>query len=94
MTIEDFFNQFPLQEPKELTQEDLRKVLSFTLASVNGFSKDDKTLTKDEKIASYKSFCRKKIDEAFPNLTLDGKTELDKFFNLYGTHAILQHLAD
>lgn len=48
-------------------------------------------MSKEEKIESYKSFCRKKINE---NLDSEGKIELDKFFNLYGTHCILQHLSD
>ena len=94
MSIKEFFNEFPIQEPRELKHEDLKLVLDFCNQSVEIYKKDNTYMTKDEKIKSYKEYCRQKIGEKFNDLNLDGKVELDKFFNLYGTHAILQHLAD
>ncbi len=94
MKIEDFFNQFPIQEPKFLTDEDLRTILLFSYGAAKIYEKDDSSMTKNEKIESYKSFCRKKINDNYENLDSEGKIELDKFFNLYGTYCILNHLSD
>ena len=94
MKIEDFFNQFPIQEPKFLTDEDLRTILLFSYGAAKIYKKDDSSMTKDEKIESYKSFCRKKINDNYENLDSEGKIELDKFFNLYGTYCILNQLPD
>ena len=94
MKIEDFFNQFLIQKPKFLTDEDLRAILLFSYGAAKIYKKDDTSMTKEEKIESYKSFCRKKINDNYENLDSEGKIELDKFFNLYGTHCILNHLSD
>lgn len=94
MTVEEFFNDFPIQEPRELTYDDLKKVLEFSILSVKMYKREDVTMTKREKIDSYKDYCKKHISIKFSDLTPEAKIELDKFFNLYGTHSILQHLAD
>ena len=63
MKIEDFFNQFPIQEPRFLTYEDLRAILLFSYGATKIYKKDDNTMTKEEKIESYKTFCRKEINK-------------------------------
>lgn len=94
MTVDEFFGEFPIESPKELTHEDLIKVLEFSLKSVKIYKKEDISMTNREKIDSYKSYCKNQIANKFTNLTPEAKVELDKFFNLYGTHFILQHLLD
>lgn len=94
MKIEDFFNQFPIQEPKFLTDEDLRAILLFTYGAAKIYKKDDTSMTKEEKIESYKYFCRKKINDNYENLDSEGKIELDRFSNLYGTYCILNQLSN
>lgn len=94
MKIEDFFNQFPIQKPKFLTEEDLISILLFSYGAAKLYKNDDTSMSKEEKIKSYKAFCKEKINKNFENLDYDGKIELDKFFNLYGTYCILNHLSD
>ena len=47
-----------------------------------------------EKIDSYKAYCRKYLEKEFENLVYDDKVILDKFFNMHGTKAIQEHLED
>ena len=51
-------------------------------------------MTKQEKIDSYKAYCRKYLEKEFENLVYDDKVILDKFFNMHGTKAIQEHLED
>ena len=93
MTIEDYFNEFPLKEPLELTFNDLKEVLDFCASSVKIIDKDDKSVSREEKIDAYKAFCRNHFEKIFIDLNQRGKDEVNKYLNLYGTHLILQHLA-
>lgn len=94
MTIEEFFNDLPIKEPEELTNEDLRTVLKIAYESVKIFNKNDTSLNKSEKVKSYNLYCHAEFDKTFTNLSPNGRFELNKFFNLYGTHIILKHLVD
>lgn len=94
MNIEDFFNQFPIQKPVFLTNEDLAAILLFSYGAAKLYKKDDTSMSKEEKIESYKVFYREKISKNYENLEYNGKIELDKFFNLYGTYCILNHLSE
>lgn len=58
------------------------------------YNKDDESRTIEEKIDSFMRYCRKQIKTHFKDLSYEAEIELDKFINLYGTHAIIEHLKD
>lgn len=94
LTLDEFFEQLPKKEHRPLTNQDLKKVLMFSLNSAKIFSKDDITMTKSEKITAYKEYCNQNIKEVFSDLDIESKRMLDDFFNTYGTGIIIKHLTD
>jgi hypothetical protein len=94
LTLQEFFELYPIKEPRLLTKADLIILFEIINNSLVYYIKDDKTLTEREKIDSYISLCRKEIDKQFTDVNLEGKIELSKYFNLYGNFAIVTHLKD
>ena len=94
MTFDEFFDQLPSKEYKELSNLDLSKVYDLTKESVIIFKSDDNTLTKSEKINQYKTFCRQIVNQHFTHLNHEDSIELDKHVGLFSTHFMLQHLLD
>ena len=92
LTLEEIFELYPIKEPKVLTNVDLKVLFEIIDNSLVYYIKDDTTLTEREKIDSYTNLCKKEIDEKFIDIDLEGKIELDKYFNLYGVTAIITHL--
>ena len=92
LSLEEFFELYPIKEPKVLTNTDLKVLFEIINDSLVYYIKDDTTLTEREKINSYTNLCKKQIDEQFVEVDLEGKIELDKYFNLYGVTAIITHL--
>ena len=94
MSINDFFNQFPIKEPIFLSSEDLYSILLYSYSATKLYKKEEKTMSKEEKIESYKAFCRKEIYKNFEGLDYEGRLELDKFINLFVMYSSIQHLVD
>lgn len=89
---EDFFKKFPIHQPKELTNNDLSIVLKICYDSLNEFDWKNTSISKSEKIEAYKEYCMEQINNSFAKLNPESRIELNKFFNLYGTHIIINHL--
>ena len=92
MTFDEFFDQLPSQQSRELSNDDLIKVFKIAKNSVTIFKVDDNTLTKREKVNQYKTYCRDLITQYFKDLTPLSKIELDNFFVFCGNHFIIEHL--
>ena len=86
MTIKDFFIQFPIQEPKFLTNEDLISICLFTYGSSKLFNKNEDRKTEVNKIDSFKKFCVIEINKRYENLDKETKIELDKFINFFSLY--------
>ena len=94
MSEDNFFSNIIIPDLTEITLRDFKKVLTLIDTSLILNKKDDLSMTKQEKIDSYKAYCRKYLEKEFENLVYDDKVILNKFFNMHGTKAIQEHLED
>ena len=61
MTFDEFFDQLPSQQSRELSNDDLIKVFKIAKNSVTIFKVDDNTLTKREKVNQFKTDGRRRL---------------------------------
>ena len=92
LTIEQYFENFPLVKPRKLTLEDCRKVLSICIKTTELYSnRNDMAYSK--KVDDYMSYCRKIVNEEFSDLTYESQVELNKFLNFYAHFTIFDYLS-
>lgn len=90
--LNEYFNNFPIQEPRKLSVDELTTLLQICKSSLNLYKKEDKFLSKREKIDSYKEYVLHQINKTDTNFK--NKTELGKYLNLFTTHLIVNHLEE